>query len=256
MKFNILKMLGISKRKVSGGENYTSAQMPVSFQTQRFTTLQSRTGDTSTTNAVIYYETRPMGNEPNESDMPREIAKESDDKIAAKPKDVVNELFCRTEDFQIDLTNLKAKIKAVRKRRDFMKDDLQLGVADEEQALFWLENRLRYVKLKKVFNWQITLQSNIDALCKKYKVRVAGMSSYKRCVPAEAIEEMEKFIKLYRKVTKSKEKPSIDLIVDVGGPEEKKDPIVLAKSPLGNYFYVLGAWDKEVAVMDELFLRK
>ena len=37
--------------------------------------------------------------------------------------------------------------------------------------------------------------------------------------------------------------------------EQRKDPIVLATSPLGNYYYVLGAWEKEIAILDKLFLR-
>ena len=42
------------------------------------------------------------------------------------------------------------------------------------------------------------------------------------------------------------------LIIDDGGKETRKDPILLAKSPFGNWFYVLGAWDKEVQYIDDL----
>jgi len=34
--------------------------------------------------------------------------------------------------------------------------------------------------------------------------------------------------------------------------ERKKDPILLASSPFGKWFYILGAWDKEVEIVDDL----
>ena len=79
----------------------------------------------------------------------------------------------------------------------------------------------------------------------------------------EAIDELEKFMKEYEKVSPGT-KPVLKLIIDdipekapdgkVKGDsiERKKDPILLASSPFGRFFYILGAWDKEVEIVDDL----
>ena len=180
-----------------------------------------------------------------------------DKRIEAKPKDVVNEVLCNTDEVKVDFTNLKEKIKAVEKRRDFMKKDLQVSTSDEDQALGYLQARLilsKHKDAKTLFPWNITTQEKINELCKKYKVISASLTSYKRCVPQEALDVMEKYLKAYHLVSKGE--PLIQLIVDVGGQEQKKDPIVYATSPFGNYYYVLGAWDKEIEILDELMLWK
>jgi hypothetical protein len=182
----------------------------------------------------------------------------ADERIAAKPKDIVNEILCKDDEVKLDFSNLKAKIKAVEKRRDFMRDDMGVQTSDEEQALGYLNARLTLTKQKNaktLFPWHITTQDKIDALCKKFKVSAGhSLSSYKRCIPQEALDVMEQYLKACRVI--SKKEPTILLIVDVGGQEQRKDPIVYATSPFGNYFYVLGAWDKEVEIIDELFLWK
>jgi hypothetical protein len=66
----------------------------------------------------------------------------------------------------------------------------------------------------------------------------------------EAIDELEKFINSYNKV--SNITPVLTLIIDEGGKEDKKDPILLAGSPFGKWYYLLGAWDKEVEFVDDL----
>jgi len=77
---------------------------------------------------------------------------------------------------------------------------------------------------------------------------------YYSTIPKEAIDELEKFVHAYSKV--SKLKPVLKLIIDdtPKSPErgKKKDPILLAGSPFGKWFYILGAWDKEVEIVDDL----
>ena len=180
-----------------------------------------------------------------------------DERIEVKPKDVVKEVLCKDDEVKLDFTNLKEKIKAVEKRRDFMKEDLGLSTQDEDKALDYLRAKLALTKnknAKTLFPWHITTTEKIMALCNKYKVSQGTLSGYKRCVPQEALDAIEKYLKAYKLV--SKRQPIFMLIVDVGGAEAKKDPIIYVDSPFGNYFYVLGAWDKEVEIIDELFLWK
>lgn len=170
-----------------------------------------------------------------------------DKRKEVKPKAVMKELL--GEKAKIDLVNLDQKIKVIKKRANFMEDELEIGASDERKVLNWLEARKKYPKNGSLFCWKTTTQTKIDALLKKYKLSLGTISFYKRCIPEEAIDEMEKFTKACRKVTKTN--PDIKIIAD---PDEtKKDPIILGVSPFGNFFYVLGAWDKEVEIMDELY---
>jgi hypothetical protein len=66
----------------------------------------------------------------------------------------------------------------------------------------------------------------------------------------EAIDEIEKFIAACKKVTDAESE--FRLIIDDGGTETKKDPIMYASSPFGKWFYVIGAWDKEIMYVDDI----
>lgn len=165
-----------------------------------------------------------------------------------KPKDVVNQLYDKER--LIDLRDLDSKIKAVKKRKDFIRDDLGLcDYSQEDQAIKWLEARKGFEKNKSLFYWKMTTRTAIDKLLEKYKLRRVGLSGYVRNVPTEALEEVDAYLKAVGKVQKIK--PTFELVID--DDEYKKDPILLSKSPFGNYYYVLGAWDKEVEIVDELF---
>ena len=170
-----------------------------------------------------------------------------DKRKEVKPKAVMKELL--GEKAKIDLTNLDQKIKVIKKRAEFMEDEIEIGASDERKVLSWLNARKKYPRNATLFCWKTTTQTKIDTLLSKYQLALGSISFYKRCIPEEAIDEMEKFTKACRKVTNTH--PEIKIIADKD--ETKKDPIVLGVSPFGNFFYVLGAWDKEVEIMDELY---
>ena len=122
---------------------------------------------------------------------------------------------------------------------------------DERDALGYLEARKKYLKLRGTFNWEVTNDEKIIKLCKDYKVRQVNLQGYYKTMPQEALDEMEAFIQVYDKVRTDIE-PVFSLIVDDGGKETRKDPILLARSPFGKWWYVLGAWDKEIEIVDDL----
>jgi hypothetical protein len=190
---------------------------------------------------------------PNTIGYAKVVEKQEDKRAEVKPKDVVGELNS-TDEIKINFENLEAKIKVIKKRYKFMKEDMQLAARDEEMAIKYLEAALRYRKMGgKGFAWEVTTQKKIDELRSKYKVTVGSLGSYHRTVPQEAVDEMEKYLKIFRKVTNGEE-PDVKLIVD-DIVERPLDPIIIAGSPFGPWFYVLGAWDKEIEIMGELFMR-
>jgi hypothetical protein len=177
----------------------------------------------------------------------------TDERKAAKPAEVFKELTADKPN--LDLTNLDQKIKAIKKRIDFMVDELGAAAAEEKNVLSWLEARKKGIKTKVMaeFVWPVTTTEKLADLLKKYKLSKTTFNQYSLSVPAEAIDEMEKYSKLCDKVTK--DDPEFILIVP-DTPEEKvkhRDPIVLATSPFGKFLHVLGAWDKEVEIMHELY---
>ena len=177
-----------------------------------------------------------------------ETNKVEDKRIPKKPVEVFKEIIA--EKPKIDLKNIDLQIKTVKKRRDFMRDEMEAQTQDEDEALDYLMARKKYPKVGKFFQWEVTTDTKIQELCRTYKLKVVDFSSYCKNVPNEAVDELEKFMKGFTKV--SKRKPFLRLIIDDGGKETKKDPILLAKSPFGRWYYILGAWDKEVQYVDDL----
>ncbi len=180
---------------------------------------------------------------------------DKDERKEAKPKDVFKELNGEMPSLSLD--NLDEKIKAIQKRRDFMVDEIGTPATEEKQVLAWLEARKKGVKkdVFKDFTWPVTTTDKVAALLKKYKLQETSFQQYTLAVPAEAIDEMEKFVDLYRKV--SDDDPEFILIIE-DTPKarvQRRDPIILATSPFGKFLHVIGAWDKEVEIMHELYMK-
>lgn len=180
---------------------------------------------------------------------PKEV--KQDTRIEKKPVEVVNEIVGETPKVNLNLDYLDKQLKTVERRRKILREELDVkSTSDEDLAISFLEARIKLVKCKANFSWAVTNEDKLNDLCKKYKLQRVGFQGYYRNIPMEAIDELEKYTKLHKQVTKYA--PELSLIVDVGGKEQKKDPILLIKSPFGNWYFILGAWDKEVEVVDEL----
>lgn len=187
-----------------------------------------------------------------------------DERIAKKPVEVFQEIILEpTECPQINFEDLEGQIALVERRRRVLREEIGMrGTPDEDEALIFLYSRQKLQKLKgeHAFTWPVTTRDKITKLCKTYKLELVNFRGYYKTVPMEAIDELEKFCKEYERFTDTE--PDFKLIIDdAPAPEErqsrerKKDPILLASSPFGRWYHVLGAWDKEVLVIDELLYR-
>lgn len=186
--------------------------------------------------------------------------KKVDERKEVQPIEVFNEI--KKEGLEPDFTRLDEKIKAIEDRIKILKEHLRdEHLTDEHKALFFLKNRRTYLKtMKKTpFDWAMTNRDAIDDLCKRYKLQTVPLKQYYTLVPNEGIKEMSRYTKAYEAITG--DKPIFELIVkvDEAKVEEKKertkkdrDPILLANSPLGDFMFVLGAWDDEVEFVDEI----
>lgn len=176
--------------------------------------------------------------------------KAADTREEKKPVEVFKEIFC--EQPTMNLKDLDKQIALVKKRVQVLKDhvDPNMSMQDEITALSYLQARKKFKELGNQFAWNITTDAQIKVLLSKYKLQMVSFQGYYKNVPHEAIMEIEKFSLVWGKIFQGK--PKLHLITDKGGPETKKDPILLAESPFGKWYYILGAWDREVEVVDEL----
>jgi len=184
----------------------------------------------------------------------------ADKRLVKKPVEVVNEILAEVPNF--NGSDLKKQIAVITKRiKVLTEQSVNKGELDNEyHALAFLKARQSYAKTGKLFKWTTTNQTKVEELLKKYKLHIVEMSQSGagvKNIPQEAIDEIEKYAAAYAKVVK-KGVPEFRLIVDEPTYQEmqkamkKKDPILLALSPFGNWYYILGAWDKEVEYVDDL----
>jgi len=172
----------------------------------------------------------------------------SDKRIEKKPVEVVNEVLGEMP--KMNMTDLKGQLKVVEKRVRTL-EKLKANITQEKEVVGYLKARIKFLKYGHKFTWVTTNDTLIEKLCNTYKLRRVCFASYARNIPAEAVDEIEKYIDAMTLIDKEKE-PVFELIIDDGGKETRKDPILFVKSPFGRWYYILGAWDKEVEVIDEI----
>lgn len=170
-----------------------------------------------------------------------------DKRITKKPVDIYEEIISEVP--KINLKDLDRQIKLVKERKDELSKHMRhQDFNHENMALMFLDARKKYLKHKDKFKWPVTNKDLIDKLCKKYKVKMEGLHNYYRLVPKEGVEEIKKFGDALGYVSKA---DAIFMLI-ISDEERPKDPILLAQSPFGSWYYILGAWDKEVEIVDKL----
>lgn len=182
----------------------------------------------------------------------------SDQRKAVEPKEVFDEIKAENTP-EVSFENLDEKIAVVEERIGILKQHLDEGhLTDEHRALFYLKNRRAYLDTRKKnpMDWALTTEEAVDDLCKRYKLKIVPLKQFYTLVPKEGLKEMDRYTKAYKAITG--DVPIYELVVKDTQPaaEERKkkdrDPILLANSPFGNHMFILGVWDEEVAVVDEI----
>jgi len=178
--------------------------------------------------------------------------KKEDTRIHKKPIEIWEKLI--NEKPNIDCINLNAKIEIVKQRIKVLEENTREIPKDEYEVIGYLLARKKYNKYLQLFQWPITTEEKIQDLCKTWSVELVKIEQWYTLIPDEGIQEIKKYREACNKIRP--EKPLFRLIIPVKSYEEKKerrrDPILLASSPFGRWDYILGAWDKEVAIVDEL----
>lgn len=234
-------MLGTLTKWLKGLRKKSHPAYISTFQVESGTTNQLYVD--AGTNATVSWQP----SQPTVYEHEREVPK--DERIVKKPIEVVADIIA--EEPKMNLIDVKQQIRVVKRRIRILQDECNIPTpSDELEALKYLKARLKYQKYADRFRWAITTNAKIKELLAKYKLSDVNFRSYYKNVPMEAIDEIEKFIAACKKVTDAESE--FRLIIDDGGTETKKDPIMYASSPFGKWFYVIGAWDKEIMYVDDI----
>lgn len=171
-------------------------------------------------------------------------------KTTITPKQALKEL--ETMPTPISLANIDDKIAVMKDKAKL----IQQSYAKREvnAVLERLENRKKYPQFKDFFdNFQNTDQEKIDALLEKTGLVMKTSDIFIPEFPDDAIKIMTEYTKKVEEVTGKK--PVFYVIADqkeFRKAYEKRDPILLAQSPFGFFWQILGAWDEEMLLLSEL----
>lgn len=173
-----------------------------------------------------------------------------DKRIAAKPVDVQKEL--EVPPTPPSIADLDAKIalmedKALLSNQRFVAAQIK-GMCQR------LKNRKKYAEHRQFFEtFPCTTDEKIDDLIRKYQLVVKETELFIPAFPKEAIDVMKAYAAVTMKICG--EKPVFYVIAeekDFQAAFKKLDPILLVQSPFGNFWQILGAWDKEMILLSEL----
>ncbi len=179
-------------------------------------------------------------------------------KIAVRPKDVLGELEKKPTHFSLE--GLDDKIAILEAKRDLIRQ--HHAATEVEGLVLCLQNRKKYdqrskeagVTYREYFShFDPTDQRHIEALCQRHNLVMKEADIFVPELPADATRTMERFTKVCEELCGKK--PRLYVIANSTQFRDaygKRDPILLAQSPFGFYYYVLGAWDEEMLYLPEL----
>lgn len=179
-------------------------------------------------------------------------------KVTVKPKDVLMEL--ERVPTQWSLQGIDEKIALLRDKLSLIRENYQ-AKRDVTLLLLMLQNRKKYYDKAKdgqIF-WQyfakydITNEEKINKLLTKYNLVMEKSDIFIPEFPADAIAAMKEFSEKCKELCDKE--PRFYVIATKESFKknyEKRDPILLAQSPFGYYFHILGAWDEEMLYLPEL----
>jgi len=207
--------------------------------------MDSSTTTNPATTIVKVSEKREEGKIPKKEYSPKTIFKlhllnEKDFKINTDPDYV---------DKQVEI--LKDKLSLIQSS----KYDMGNGVKEVASILIRMENRKKYSKFEKFYSeYAYTTNKKIASVIKKHSyLKIDKVEQFLADMPEDAIKSMTE----YKIKTKSLcDKLPIFYIIankkDFQKTDKRKDPILLAQSPFGHFWSILGAWDEEMILLDEL----
>ena len=172
-------------------------------------------------------------------------------KLTLKPIDVWKEL--ETIPAPVTLENLEEKIAVLNMKKDFIKGN-RYAKKEVIDMITRLENRRQYDEFKEYFEqYDNTTTDKINALVNKYELVLRTSDLFIPKFPKEAMDIMTSYKANVKKLCKKSPVFYVIAEKEMFNDEYKRnDPILLVQSPFGIYWQILGAWDKELVLLEEL----
>lgn len=188
----------------------------------------------------------------------KEPKTEADTKIT--PKGVYQAKLLNDETFELktdpayideQLADFKDKLGMV-KSEEY---DMRRGTDELTSIVMRLENRKKYGEFKDFFDeYPYTTTSKIADMTKKHDhLKMGQIAQFVADMPKEATQVMKEYTKQCDELCSKK--PVFYIIADKKDfqkSEKRRDPILLAQSPFGHFWQILGAWDEEMLLLEEL----
>lgn len=149
------------------------------------------------------------------------------------------------------LLTFKEKLTMI-KTKNF---DMNRGTVEIGSIISRLENRKKYKVHEKFYSeFPYTSSAKIADLIKnEAHLKVGEISQFIADLPKEAVDVMKRYTD-ETKILCSK-KPVFYIIAnkkDFQKTQSRRDPILLAQSPFGHFWQILGAWDEEMLLLEDL----
>ena|ERR1035437_2227288 len=133
--------------------------------------------------------------------------------------------------------------------------DMMRGTKEIASMISRMENRKKYKDFKTFFEeYPYTTSSKIEALVKEHShLQLGQVAQFVADLPKEAIDAMKAYNK---NVDGLCGKQAVFYIIadkkDFKKSNNRRDPILLAQSPFGHVWQIIGAWADEVLFLPEL----
>lgn len=188
----------------------------------------------------------------------RKDAKPEREKLT--PKGVYNLKLLHDASFKlnVDPAYLEKQLEDFRDKLSLIKSeeyDMRRGVVEIASVVTRLENRKRYAEFHAFFEeFPYTSTARINDLTKDHDyLKLGQIAQFLADMPKEAVDVMKR----YNKTTQDlcKKDPVFYIIADKKDfkkSDKRRDPILLAQSPFGHFWQILGAWDEEMMLLEDL----
>lgn len=172
-------------------------------------------------------------------------------KVKLKPIDVWKEL--ETIPSPIALENLEEKIAVLKMKKEFIRNN-HYAKKEVIDMVTRLENRRKWDEFKGFFEkYDNTDTDKVNALINKYDLVLKTSDLFIPKFPKEAMDIMKEYKDNVKKLCGKS--PVFYVIAEKSMfqvEDKRNDPILLVQSPFGIYWQILGAWDKELVLLEEL----
>lgn len=151
------------------------------------------------------------------------------------------------------IKTLESKLKLMKHKGD--SGSVGYGRNELESMVTRIANRVKFQEYNHFFKeFPYTSNDLVNASLKKHKnLRCKTATEFIPDFPDDAIATMETYTDNVMKLCGHK--PVFYVIADqkdFGEVMKKRDPILLAQSPYGFFWQILGAWDEEMILLEEL----